>query len=157
MKRLICRLPIFLLLLLCRVAPAEVKYYGVFTEASPASIQPQGWLAEMLHRQVEGLAKHHAVCGYPYDTCLWAGRIPDDPNPKSKAWWPYEQAGYLVDGLERLSLATNDPTISAEARKNMRYILDYPQSDGSLSGTATICKSRPFEIFDLDQASATQF
>src|SRR5215218_1106119 len=84
-------------------APAtSVTYYGVFTEAPPTSIQPQGWLKELLHRQAEGLAKHHAVSGYPYDTCLWAGKIPPTPNPKGKAWWPYEQAGYLVDGLERL-------------------------------------------------------
>ena len=113
-------------------AAEPVKYFGVFTEASPSDIQPQGWLAEILHRQVEGLGKHHAVSGYPYNTCLWAGKIPPDENPKAKAWWPYEQAGYLVDGLERLGLATRDPDILAEANGNVSYILAHPQADGSL-------------------------
>src|SRR5262249_2057649 len=79
-----------IVLFLASQASAEVKYYGVFTEAPPTTIAPQGWEKEMLHRQVEGLAKHHAISGYPYDTCLWAGKIPPDPNPKAKAWWPYE-------------------------------------------------------------------
>ena len=122
----------FLMLLLGSVASAEVKYYGQFTEASPTDIQPQGWVKEMLHRQVEGLGKNHAVSGYPYNTCLWAGKIPPDLNPQSKAWWPYEQAGYLVDGLERLGLASGDPTIVGEARDNIRFILLHEQADGSL-------------------------
>jgi hypothetical protein len=135
MKYFFLRVTLALAILFCRPIRAEVKYYGAFTDASPADIHPQGWLAEMLHRQVEGLGKNHAVCGYPYDTCLWAGRIPDNPHPRSeyaKAWWPYEQSGYLVDGLERLGLATGDPTILAEANANIRYILDHPKVDGSL-------------------------
>jgi hypothetical protein len=120
------------LLLIGNSALADVKYYGAFTEAAPTSISPQGWMKEILHRQVEGLGKHHAVSGYPYDTCLWAGKIPPDLNPKAKAWWPYEPAGYLVDGLERLGLATGDPTIQAEADANVHYILSHAQPDGSL-------------------------
>ncbi len=110
----------------------NVPYFGVFTEAPPTSIQPKGWLAQMLQRQENGLAAHHAVSGYPYDTCLWAGKIPIDTNPQAKQWWPYEQAGYLVDGLERLGLATGDTKIQTEAGANIQYILDHPQADGSL-------------------------
>ncbi|HSV16345.1 MAG TPA: beta-L-arabinofuranosidase domain-containing protein [Tepidisphaeraceae bacterium] len=110
-----------------------VPYHGVFTEAAPTSIQPQGWLAEILHRQVTGLATHHAASGYPYDTCLWTGKIgKGGDSPYWKPWWPYEQTGYLVDGLERLGLLTNDPQVSAEAAANIRYILDHPAADGSL-------------------------
>jgi len=130
--RSIVRALLVWVILLCNAAHAEVKYYGAFVEASPTSIQPQGWMKELLHRQVEGLAKHHAVSGYPYDTCLWAGKIPPDLNPKAKAWWPYEQAGYLVDGLERLGLATGDADILAEGEANVRYILAHAQPDGSL-------------------------
>jgi uncharacterized protein len=121
-----------LILLVTQQAKATVPYFGAFMEAPPSSIQPQGWLAEMLRRQVNGLASHHAVSGYPYDTCLWAGKIPTDANPQSKQWWPYEQAGYLVDGLERLGLTTGDSAILNEANANVRYILAHPQADGSL-------------------------
>src|SRR3954465_7308633 len=112
-----------LLLLSTTRIRGEVKYFGAFTEASPTAVAPQGWLKEMLRRQVEGLAKNHAVSGYPYDTRLWVGKIPANPHPRSewaKAWWPYEQTGYLVDGLERLGLVTHDPSIVAEARSNVR-------------------------------------
>ena len=34
--------------------------------------------------------------------------------------------------MERLALASGDPTIAAEANANVRYILDHPQADGSL-------------------------
>ena len=47
-------------------------------------------------------------------------------------WWPYEQTGYLVDGLERLGAVTGDAAISAEARANIDYILNHAQPDGSL-------------------------
>jgi uncharacterized protein len=115
--------------------PPTVPYFGLFTEAPPTSIQPKGWLAQMLQRQANGLATHHAVSGYPYDTCLWAGKIPTDANPQSKQWWPYEQSGYLVDGLERLGLTTNNEKIQTEAAANIQYILDHPQPDGSLGPT----------------------
>lgn len=117
-------------------ALASVPYHGAFTEASPASIQPQGWVKEILHRQAIGLAAHHQVSGYPFDTCLWAGKIPPNPNPNvkanPKAWWPYEQAGYLVDGLTRLGIITGENAILDEANANVQYILSNPQPDGSL-------------------------
>jgi uncharacterized protein len=112
-----------------------VRYYGVFHEAPPRNISPQGWLAEMLQRQAQGLASHHDVSGYPFNTCLWAGQIPRDLNPKSKAWWPYEQTGYLVDGLERLGLATGNSSILQEGNANVAYILAHPAPDGSLGPT----------------------
>jgi hypothetical protein len=40
-------------------AEQAVQYFGAFSEISPAAIEPQGWLKEMLHRQAEGLARHH--------------------------------------------------------------------------------------------------
>jgi len=112
---------------------ASVRYFGVFREATPVSTKPHGWMREMLTRQVNGLAKHHAVSGFPYDTCLWAG---DMPAPKhGERWWPYEQAGYLIDGLERLGLAMDEPAVLEEARANLRYVLDHQAADGSLGPT----------------------
>src|SRR5262249_51071521 len=133
-----CRFPglaqAIIVLSILFVSPGfAVPYHGALTEAPPTSIQPQGWLKEILRRHVQGLGTHHAVCGYPYDTCLWTGKIlKGGDSPYWKPWWPYEQTGYLVDGLERLGLLTNDPTVGAEAAANIRYILDHPAPDGSL-------------------------
>lgn len=110
--------------------------YGSFLEVNPTEVHPAGWLAEMLHRQAEGLAKHHAISGYPFDSCLWTGVIPRGGTDKAwKAWWPYEQTGYLIDGLERLGLVTGDAAISGEADSNITFILSHPAPDGSLGPT----------------------
>jgi hypothetical protein len=111
-----------------KVLPA--KYFGVFRETAPQSVAPRGWLREMLTRQINGLAKHHSASGYPYDTCLWAGRIA--PPTHGAPWWPYEQTGYLLDGLERLGLVMDDDSILREPRANLRYVLANAAADGSL-------------------------
>jgi len=111
-------------------AGKNIPYYGVFHEVGPLSVKPAGWLREMLERQMNGLAHHHAASGYPYDTCLWAGKIPASVH--GAPWWPYEQTGYLVDGLERLGIITGDSATLAEARANLSYILRHPRTDGSL-------------------------
>ncbi len=111
-----------------KVAPT--KYFGVFRETAPKSAAPRGWMREMLTRQIDGLAKHHAASGYPYDTCLWAGRIAQPTH--GAPWWPYEQTGYLLDGLERLGLVMDDDSILEEPRSNLRFVLDHPAADGSL-------------------------
>jgi hypothetical protein len=112
---------------------ASAKYFGAFRESAPQSSAPGGWMREMLTRQTNGLAKHHAVSGYPFDTCLWAGRIATQNH--GETWWPYEQTGYLLDGLERLGLVMRDNSILEEPRSNLRYVLDHPAADGSLGPT----------------------
>ena len=112
------------------VSPNSVPYFGVFEEASPLDIKPRGWLQEMLNRQLVGLASHHAVSGYPYDTCLWTGSIPKSDH--GEVWWPYEQTAYLIDGLERLGIVTGNGEVAAEAHKNIEYVLCHPGPDGSL-------------------------
>jgi hypothetical protein len=120
-------------------------YFGVFRETAPRTVRPMGWMREMLTRQVNGLAKHHAASGFPYDTCLWAG---DMPAPKhGERWWPYEQAGYLVDGLERLGLVMDDAAILGEARTNIRYVLANAAADGSLGPTDIGRTNWPHAIF----------
>jgi hypothetical protein len=107
-----------------------VRYYGAFREAPPTAITTDGWLRVMLDRQVKGLASHHVASGYPFDTCMWTGVIPKSDH--GQPWWPYEQSGYLVDGLERLGLVTNDPGVAATARTNLDYIVAHPKPDGTL-------------------------
>jgi hypothetical protein len=114
-----------------RIAPA--KYFGVFRETAPQSSIPRGWMREMLSRQINGLAKHHAASGYPYNTCLWAGKIATPDHGQS--WWPYEQTGYLLDGLQRLGLVMDDDSILRDPRSNLRYVLAHPTADGSLGPT----------------------
>lgn len=122
--------------LFCVASASAPAYYGAFVEVSPGEVRPSGWIAEMLRRQAEGLAKHHAVSGYPYDSCLWAGVIPKGGTSDAwKPWWPYEQTGYLVDGMERLGLVTRDAAVLGEAESNLRFILAHPAADGSLGPT----------------------
>jgi hypothetical protein len=124
---------------------AGAAYFGAFRETAPQTARPMGWMREMLTRQVNGLATHHAVSGYPYDTCLWAGRI--ESRPHGEQWWPYEQTGYLLDGLERLGLVMDDADLLAEARANMRYVLANVAADGSLGPAHIGATNWPHAVF----------
>ena len=49
-------------------------YFGVFRDLPITDITPQGWLADFLGRQRDGLAHNRQYCGYPFDTCMWTGQ-----------------------------------------------------------------------------------
>jgi hypothetical protein len=128
-------------------APA-VAYYGAFRELPITDIVPQGWLAEFLDRQRKGLASHHAASGYPFDSCLWTGLITmQNQDANAKAWWPYEQTAYLVDGIYRCGLLLHDPGLTAEGRKNVEYVLDHPRRDGALGPDRLGSTQWPFAVF----------
>lgn len=58
-------------------AEVEVAYYGKFCEAPVAAVKPAGELKDWCCVQAEGLGRDYADSGYPYDTCLWAGVMPE--------------------------------------------------------------------------------
>lgn len=123
------------------------SYYGVFRNLPLSDITPSDWLKEILLRQKNGLGLHHAESGYPYNTCLWAGQIPKGGNPQGQSWWPYEQSGYLVDGLYRCGLALGDTSLINLGRRNIDFVLANPRSIGQL-GLPVIGNTQwPFSVF----------
>lgn len=106
-------------------------YFGTFSELGIGQVTPRGWIRELLERQRDGLGRNHAVSGYPYDTRLWTTKIPS-LNPKGKGWWPYEQTGYLVDGLLRLGRLVGDDYLAKLGHKNIAYVLARPHPNGAL-------------------------
>ena len=110
-----------------------VRYYGRFSELSVGTVQPRGWIQKWLERQAQGLTGHPENMSYPYDTCMYAGVIPAAPytNKWWSPWWPYEQSGYFVDGMTRLSQLVNDPSINRRRDANLGYILEH-STNGSL-------------------------
>lgn len=116
----------------CYSVQEETEYYGVFSEAEIESINPEAWLEELLFIQKNGLGTHYAESGYPYNTCLWTGIIPKGGNPIAKGWWPYEQSGYLVDGLYRCGIFIDDEELLSLGEKCVEYVLDNPRENGLL-------------------------
>lgn len=108
------------------------NYYGVFKEAEIESIRPESWLNELLQRQRDGLGLHRHESGYPYNTCLWNGIIPKGGNPIAKGWWPYEQSGYMVDGLYRTGIFLRDSVLMNLGSANVGYVLSHPRCNGML-------------------------
>jgi len=92
-----------------------------FKKLKITEIKPQGWIKEFLERQRSGLTGNIKVAGYPFNTCLWAC---EKMKGSSKAWWPYEQTAYYIDGLHRLGLLLNDEELIEKAHKNTRYVLE---------------------------------
>jgi uncharacterized protein len=112
----------------------KVPYYGTFSELPVGAVQPRGWLHEWLLRQAQGLTGHPENLAYPYDTCMYAGPSIPPPTTTNKwwsPWWPYEQTGYFVDGMTRLSWLVHGPDIIRRRDANLDYIRDHSEQ-GSL-------------------------
>jgi hypothetical protein len=108
-------------------APGEMKaaYFGAFSELPMGAVKPRGWIKGWLERQVAGLTGHPENMAYPYDTCMYAGKIPPPAVKHGETWWPYEQSGYFVDSAVRLSLLVDDAAAQVLPAQNMQYILGH--------------------------------
>jgi uncharacterized protein len=103
----------------------KVKYYGRFSELPVGSVKPAGWIKGWLDRQLQGLTGHPENLGYPYDTCMYAGKIPSPTVRHGENWWPYEQSAYFLDGSVRLSFLLNDPAAQTHPSAAMNYIVTH--------------------------------
>ena len=103
----------------------KVEYHGRFAEL-PVGIGDSvcGWIKGWLQRQADGLTGHPENLAYPYDTCMYAGKIPPPPVKQPALWWPYEQSGYFVDGATRLNHLIDDPGAKKIPDASIKYILE---------------------------------
>ena len=100
----------------------EHPEFNTFNKLQISAIQPEGWIKEFLVRQKEGLTGNIEVAGYPYDTKMWAT---EKIKGSTKAWWPYEQTGYYIDGANRLGYLLNDDNLKQKAKVQTQYVLDH--------------------------------
>lgn len=139
--------------------PAQ-RYFGRFREAAPAQIVPHGHLREFLKRQREGLTGNFREMGYPFDSGLWNGRMAEvhftegvhngghTPAVAEGVWWPYEQTGYLLDGMLRLSLLCDAPELQQLYRENLEYLISHPDAKGMLGhGYSSADTEWPMAVF----------
>ena len=101
---------------------SENPEYTTFNKLKISEIHPEGWIKEFLVRQKEGLTGHIEVAGYPYDTKMWAT---DKIKGSTKAWWPYEQTAYYIDGANRLGSLLDDASLKERANVQTQYVLDH--------------------------------
>ncbi len=118
---------------------AEPPYYGIFREVPPADVTPEGWLAEFLGRQRDGLGRNHAVCGFPLNTVLWDGR------PPKAGWGNYAETAYLVDGLYRLGILLKDKPFIELGARNVKWTVEHPDSTGQLGPTPEFFKQEKYD------------
>ncbi len=101
---------------------SENPKFNTFNKIKISDIHPEGWIKEFLVRQKEGLTGNIEVAGYPFDTKMWAT---EKIKGSTKAWWPYEQTGYYIDGLNRLGYLLNDTSLKEKANIQKQYVLDH--------------------------------
>jgi len=114
----------------------KVEYHGKFAELPFGSVTPRGWIKSWLQRQADGLTGHPENLAYPYDTCMYAGKIPPPPVKQAADWWPYEQSGYFVDGATRLNHLIDLPDSKKIPDASLKYILE--NSGPSKLGESTV-------------------
>lgn len=120
---------VFVGLALSSPAAEDRIYKGVLQELPKGEITPQGWMAEVLRRQRDGLALHRKASGYPYDTDLWVGKLPEGQ------WKDYEQTAYFLDGVYRCGLLLHDKPLKDMALASINYVLEHPEPNGKLGPT----------------------
>jgi len=108
-------------------APGEfkAKYFGAFSELPVGAVKARGWIEGWLGRQLTGLTGHPENLGYPYDTCMLAGKIPPPAVKHGETWWPYEQSSYFFDGSVRLGLLLGTPAAQKIPSGLMDYVLQH--------------------------------
>ena len=100
--------------------------YAVFDEGLIDKIEAQGWLAEILKRQRDGLTGHPEAMAYPYNSVLWAGELKRDSENRGADWWRFEQTAYYLDGLTRLGYLLEDEKLLKVWQENLEYVLAHP-------------------------------
>ena len=100
----------------------ENPEFNQFNLLKITEIHPQGWIKTFLERQKSGLTGNIKVAGYPYDTKMWAT---EKIKGSQKAWWPYEQTAYYIDGANRLGYLLNDDSLLQIAKIQTQYVLDH--------------------------------
>ncbi len=101
---------------------SENPEYNKFNKIKITNIHPQGWIKEFLLRQKSGLTGNIKVAGYPYNTKMWAT---EKIKGSQKAWWPYEQTAYYIDGVNRLGYLLDDDSLLNIAKVQTQYVLDH--------------------------------
>ena len=110
---------------------ADVAPFAKFEDGMLSKTRPAGWLARVLKAQADGLTGHPEALSYPYDTCLWAGKISREGG-HGDGWWRYEQTAYYTDGLLRLGYALGDRRFIAKGEKGVDWTLEHASSEGHL-------------------------
>ena len=109
------------------------EWFGEFQAAPLTSTRlTDGYVRRFIETQRDGLGTHYAVSGYPYDTCMWTGRVPQPeyiPSWRAR-WWPYEQGGYLTDGLGRIGIYLDDPRLKKLLADSVEYAVTTRSRDG---------------------------
>ncbi|MBQ5531774.1 MAG: glycoside hydrolase family 127 protein [Kiritimatiellae bacterium] len=110
---------------------AERAPYARFEDGFLSATRPSGWLECALKTQASGLTGHPEAMSYPYDSCLWAGKI-QRMGTHGIGWWRYEQTAYYPDGLVRLGYATGDKALISKGESGVDWTLEHATPEGFL-------------------------
>ena len=110
----------------------EYPDYTTFNKLRITDIHPQGWIKTFLERQKSGLTGNISVARYPFDTKMWAT---EKIKGSQKAWWPYEQIAYYIDGANRLGYLLSDDSLLHMAKIQTQYVLDHIDPETGRVGT----------------------
>ena len=138
------RVVILAYLLVCTIACSAVAPFARFEDGMLSRTRPAGWLECALRTQAAGLTGHPEALSYPYDSCLWAGKIQREGG-HGDGWWRYEQTGYYTDGLLRLGYALGDSGFIAKGEKGVDYTLDNASPEGQL-GDACLWDGKHYNL-----------
>ncbi|WP_010137146.1 beta-L-arabinofuranosidase domain-containing protein [Ochrovirga pacifica] len=124
----------FLLFVMCVVSNFlhAQNYYGKSKELPLNQTKPFGWLQQVLVKQAEGLGGNPTVSGYPFNTRMWTEDIQIPVGHAGRAYWPYEQTAYFLDGTYRCGQLIKNQALVEFANQNFNHTLSHITENGIL-------------------------
>lgn len=93
----------------------------------------QGWAKTYLNKMLNGLTGNLQNLFYPFNTDCWLQKSFQDGG--MEGWWPYEQAGYWLDGYIKCAYFAQDKAHFDKAKKMLDDALCVVDENGFVGAT----------------------
>ena len=154
---------------------SQSQSYGKYELFNISSIEPKGWVNQVLELQRRGLTGHIETAGHPFNTGMWTERIVLDDATEAELenslnrdglagevdqgvfWWPYEQTGYYIDGAIKCGYLLRDSMLLSRARFQVESLLQNPGENGRLGPVRLIGRWNRWPYAGLFRAFITEY
>ena len=96
-------------------------------------VHASGWVKTYLNKMLNGLTGNLHDLFYPFNTACWLQKSFQDGG--MEGWWPYEQAGYWLDGYIKCAYFAEDAKHFAKAKKMIDDAISIQDETGFIGAT----------------------
>ncbi len=104
-----------------------------FSTLTGFRLHAHGWVKTYLNKMLNGLTGNLHGLFYPFNTNCWLQKSFQDGG--MEGWWPYEQAGYWLDGYIKCAYFAENDEHFAKAKKMIDDAISIKDATGFIGAT----------------------